>query len=154
MDPQIRDATQNKSCEKERGKNYQDKDSEVHLESSTIFVTPSPLSLVEAISGVSPENRPWGFFDSIGEVIWLFSRCSGMCAKFNEELSIRSNGRLADAGDSGVSAGFAENSRGLWNSKCATVRSIGLVSVSKSGIPVNLFKKWRNKKSKPLNQNY
>lgn len=108
------------------------------------FTFSSVTSVFDAFSEVSKhrlflewslsENMPRDF-DPWGEVICILSELSRKYLV--NEVAFLSYGSLADTGNS-ASAGFPEKSRGLWKSKWATVRSMGFVPVSASGILVNL----------------
>lgn len=138
---------------RDKGRNYPNriiKNISIHLEASTSIAPPSAGSLFEAFSVVSMQglllnwSACWG--SANGQevldpwwgkfcILFVLSGKQPPIGKFAKPAALWSHGSFAEIGDSGVSGCFPGNSKGLWKSKWATVRSMGLVSVSMSGIP-------------------
>lgn len=115
-----------------------------HWEASTSLAPSSASPLFDALSEVSLQTvllhwrTCWGSAIGQGSLdpwwkkIRLLFKASGkhLIDSFAMPNAFCSVGSLVEAGESGVSGCLPDNSKGLWNSKWATVRSMGLVSVS------------------------
>lgn len=95
-----------------------------------------------------------GIFDAWGNITCGISNLleTYPFGKLFDEYVFLSKKGIADTCALGVSERSPEDSIGVWKSKCATIRSIGLVFSSTFGIPVNLLNQSRNKKIAILDQ--